>query len=213
MRANSYRGPRLERLWSSEVFVNTEHGINTAVCKLRHLLRDDLETPQFIQTVSGLGHRFVAPVRTFGPPPALRDAAVVDPNPEQPPATLEFVVRATGPPTFLVVLGASAVCVAILFLTIGPHPLASRLLHRGQPAIASIAVLPLNNLSGDPNQENFADGVTDELITMQAKESTLRITSRTSVMQYKGVHKPVSEIARALKVDATLEGSVSQSGR
>jgi len=51
-----------ERLWSSEVFVDTEHGINTAVRKLRHLLRDDAEEPKFIQTVTGMGYRFVAPV-------------------------------------------------------------------------------------------------------------------------------------------------------
>jgi DNA-binding winged helix-turn-helix (wHTH) protein len=57
-----------ERLWSSEVFVDTEHGINTAIRKLRHLLRDDPDKPQFIQTVTGVGYRFVAPVTTIGPP-------------------------------------------------------------------------------------------------------------------------------------------------
>jgi TolB-like protein len=109
-------------------------------------------------------------------------------------------------------LSASAAVLIVLVLTmIGPYPLAARLLHRGSPAITSIAVLPLDNLSGDPNQEYFADGMTDELITMLAKNSTLRITSRTSVMQYKGAHKPLPEIARALNVDGILEGSVSRS--
>ncbi|MGC2297479.1 MAG: hypothetical protein WA476_01675, partial [Acidobacteriaceae bacterium] len=87
-----------------------------------------------------------------------------------------------------------------------------RLLHRNpQPVISSLAVLPLDNLSGDSSQDYFADGMTDELITMLAKDSTLRIVSRTSVLQYRGARQPLPEIARALHVDAILEGSVSRS--
>jgi TolB-like protein/Flp pilus assembly protein TadD len=73
-------------------------------------------------------------------------------------------------------------------------------------------VIPLENLSGDPGQEYLADGMTDELITQIAKNSMLRVTSRTSVMQYKGVHRPLPEIASALGVDGILEGSISRSG-
>ena len=201
-----------QRLWSSEVFVDTEHGINTAIRKLRHLLRDDPEDPQFIQTVTGLGYRFIAPVTTVGTLSSEPVPAVAAPDPDHQPATPEAAARAPRRRRLWIVLSTSvAVFMAILVLTIGPHPLASRLLHRAQPTITSIAVLPLNNLSGDPKQEYFADGMTDELITMLAKYSTLRITSRTSVMQYKGVRRPLPEIARALKVDAILEGSVSQS--
>jgi serine/threonine protein kinase/Flp pilus assembly protein TadD len=76
----------------------------------------------------------------------------------------------------------------------------------------AIAVLPLENLSGDPSQEYFADGMTEELITRLAGISSLRVISRTSVMQYKGVHKPLPEIAKELKVDAVVEGSVMRSG-
>jgi TolB-like protein len=81
-----------------------------------------------------------------------------------------------------------------------------------RPQIRSLAVLPLDNLSGDPSQDYFADGMTDELITMLAKNSTLRVVSRTSVMQYKGVRRPLPEIARALGVDGILEGSIARSG-
>jgi TolB-like protein len=84
-------------------------------------------------------------------------------------------------------------------------------LHAAEP-IRSLAVLPLDNLSGEPGQEYFADGMTDELITMLAKNSTLRIVSRTSVMQYKGVHRPLPQIAQELGVDGILEGSVERSG-
>lgn len=80
-----------------------------------------------------------------------------------------------------------------------------------QPAtIRSLAVLPLQNLSGDPQQEYFADGMTEELITDLAKISALRVISRTSVMQYKGSKKPAPEVARELNVDALVEGSVER---
>src|SRR5215475_3125291 len=74
--------------------------------------------------------------------------------------------------------------------------------------IESLAVLPLENLSRDPEQEYFVEGLTDALITMLAKVGQLRLVSRTSVMRYKGVHKPLPEIARELGVDAIVEGTV-----
>jgi eukaryotic-like serine/threonine-protein kinase len=82
----------------------------------------------------------------------------------------------------------------------------------GAPRIQSIAVLPLANLSGDPDREFFADGVTEELITQLGKSTNLRVISRQSVMQFKHTSLPVSEIARKLDVDAVVEGSVLQSG-
>ncbi|MEP7132729.1 MAG: protein kinase [Acidobacteriota bacterium] len=79
-------------------------------------------------------------------------------------------------------------------------------------AIQSLAVLPLANLSGDPEQEYFADGMTEALITSLAQLSGLRVISRTSVMQYKNVRKPLTEIARELKVEGIVEGSVMRAG-
>ena len=79
-------------------------------------------------------------------------------------------------------------------------------------AIESIAVLPLENLTGDAGQEYFVDGVTDELIGQLAKIGALRVISRTSVMQYKGVDKSLTEIAQELNVDAVVEGTVYQVG-
>ncbi|MGI9069590.1 MAG: protein kinase domain-containing protein [Pyrinomonadaceae bacterium] len=80
------------------------------------------------------------------------------------------------------------------------------------PEIKSLAVLPLDNLSGDPAQDYFAVGMTEALITGLAKISALRVISRTSVMQYKGTRKTVPEIARELNVDAIIEGSVQRAG-
>jgi TolB-like protein/Flp pilus assembly protein TadD len=89
----------------------------------------------------------------------------------------------------------------------------TRLLARGPgTSIASLAVLPLKNLSADPEQEYFVDGMTEALITNLAKIGALRVISSTSVMQYKGVKKPLPQIARELKVDAVVEGSVQRSG-
>jgi TolB-like protein len=82
---------------------------------------------------------------------------------------------------------------------------------RGGP-IDSIAVLPLENLSRDPEQEYFADGLTEALITNLAKISALRVVSRTSAMHYKGVHRPLPEIARELGVEAVVEGTVQRFG-
>jgi TolB-like protein/DNA-binding winged helix-turn-helix (wHTH) protein len=203
-----------QRLWSSEVFVDTEHGINTAIRKLRHLLRDNSEDPKFIQTVIGMGYRFIAPItaiETAVPETVAPDAAAtITSDPARAPLATD-PVPAAGSRRLWVGIAAGAVLITFLAVTLGPHLLASRLLHRSiQPAIASLAVIPLDNLSGDPNQEYFADGMTDELITMLAKDSTLRITSRTSVMQYKGAREPLSQIARALNVEAILEGSISR---
>ncbi len=211
-----------KRLWDSEVFVDTEHGINTAIRKIRQVLRDDSEEPRYVQTVTGMGYRFVAPLsvvesavaaEALSPPVSETSGSIAadadplrGPEPEPLPSKPLSVRLATG-------AGYLAVTAFFVFIAVGVKPLKDRLLRRGaQPAVTSIAVLPLDNLSGDPGQDYFADGMTDELTTMLAKNSTLRITSRTSVMQYKGVHKPLPEIASALGVDGILEGSIARTG-
>jgi TolB-like protein/DNA-binding winged helix-turn-helix (wHTH) protein len=228
-----------QRLWGSEVFVDTEHGINTAIRKIRLVLDDNSEQPRFIQTVTGKGYRFVGSLTEI---PLLPEQdlshsfangdhveianLIASPPPEVSPAELPHIdgpqssnektasLQASRPRPWLVTLMALAF-LGILVIAFSPatRGFLSRLTHRPQPAkIESIAVLPLDNLSGDLNQEYFADGMTDELITMLTKNSTLRVTSRTSVMQYKGAHRPLREIAQALGVDGILEGSISRSG-
>jgi len=105
------------------------------------------------------------------------------------------------------VVGAIAVVLTVVGLNIGRWR--ERLLGGTGPGrIKSLAVLPLENLSGDPNQEYFADGMTEALIANLGKIGALRVISRQSVMRYKGSDKPLSEIARELNVDAVMEGSV-----
>jgi TolB-like protein/DNA-binding winged helix-turn-helix (wHTH) protein len=195
-----------ERLWPSDVFVDTEHGINTAIRKLRQILHDDSEEPQFIQTVTGMGYRFVAPVVTLpGSPLATKGE-------EDSEETVATATRSRG--RWWMVLAALAVLVAaVLAIPFHGRSLAALWLHHGsERAIKSIAVLPLSNFSGDPGQDYFAAGMTDELITMLAKDSTLSVTSRTSAMRYNGSTQPMREIAQALHVDGIIEGSVSRSG-
>ncbi len=199
-----------QRLWDQEVFVDTEHGINTAVRKIRTVLGDDPEKPRFLQTVTGMGYRFIAPVEVKGAIPAgepqeIQAGTVASSAPAH-PAKVHLKWWLAG--------GAVAITSALLLVvTVGPHPLAAGLLHRSQrPVISSVAVLPLENLSGDAGQSYFADGMTDEITTMLARNSTLRIPSRTSAMQFKEVHRPLREIASALNVDAIVEGSVERRG-
>jgi TolB-like protein/DNA-binding winged helix-turn-helix (wHTH) protein len=207
------RNEIVERLWEREVFVDTEHGINTAIRKIRQALRDDSEEPRYIQTVTGKGYRFIAPL-TRQAAPAHDEiatsngaaAAIVPPlsqpeSPSVPPARAQRGNRYRWM--------AASILLAAAAIIIG----ARYLIHRRAAAnIHSLAVLPLDNLSGDPSQEYFADGMTDELTTMLAKDSTLRIVSRTSVMQYKKARRPLGEIARALDVDGIVEGSVERTG-
>ncbi len=198
-----------KRLWDTDVFVDTEHGINTAIRKIRTVLRDDPEDPHYVQTVTGMGYRFVAPVIAEPIPlqtePAAQTPAApaseAEPPLAQPPSSRRRLWLA---------VAALATLAIVLALTIGPRSVLAHLLHRNGPAITSLAVLPLDNLSGDPNQDYFAAGITDELTTMLARNSTLRIVSRTSAMQFKGAHQPLPEIARSLNVDAIVEGSITR---
>jgi len=106
-------------------------------------------------------------------------------------------------------LGGAAIITAALAFNIAG--MRDRLFARSIPPIRSIVVLPLQNLSGDPSQDYFADGMTDELITELAQVSSLRVISRTSAMRYKTIAKTAPEIARELNVDSVLEGSVGRS--
>jgi TolB-like protein/DNA-binding winged helix-turn-helix (wHTH) protein len=225
-----------EHLWDSEVFVDTEHGINTAIRKIRQVLRDDPERPRFLVTVTGKGYRFIGTVvevrvsvaeEERGLPLQEADGPGVDGVEVLPPPPFAvqdpIASRAELPSeregqsrrrsrlwVWLVGLGG-AVAVVLLVLAIGLRARSLRA-RAGGTKINSLAVLPLDNLSGDPGQNYLADGMTDELTTMLAKNSTLRVISRTSVMQYKGAHRPLPEIARALGVDGILEGSIERSG-
>ncbi len=192
-----------KRLWTNDTFVDFDHGVNIAINKLRDALGDSPEKPQFIETLPRRGYRFIASVDApktsrDGEPPALATSS----SPAGRTASGSIAWRRALLPALL-----ALTLVAVFFSSVRAWRGYS-----GGSRIRSLAVLPLENLSGDPSQEYFADGMTEELTTSLAKIKSLRVISRTSAMQYKKTRKPLAEIARALSVDAVVEGSVARSG-
>jgi TolB-like protein/DNA-binding winged helix-turn-helix (wHTH) protein/Flp pilus assembly protein TadD len=193
-----------QKLWPTDTFVDFEHSTNTAVKKLREALGDDAENPRFIETLPRYGYRLIAPVQ------AVETNGTCS-EPEAPPAppprgqrTVLWLSLA------LLVLAAIAVICTLAF---DWGHLRSRLIAgSGGRHIGSIAVLPLRNLSNDPQQEYFSDGMTDELITALAKLKSFKVISHTSVERYKQSNRTLPDIARELGVDAVIEGTVMRSG-
>ncbi|MBV9574816.1 MAG: tetratricopeptide repeat protein, partial [Acidobacteriales bacterium] len=185
------------------------HSLNAAVKKVRSALDDDSETPRFVETVPRRGYRFLYPV---GEQP-LKSAGTSDTE-KSAAALLQPIAtpRVKRPVRLALVLVAAVAALLAVLLAANAGGWRDRLRGRPGAAIRSIAVLPLVNLSGDASQEYFADGMTDALITELSKIASLRVISRTSVMQYKAAHKMLPEIARELNVDGVVEGSVMRSG-
>ncbi|MDE3137445.1 MAG: tetratricopeptide repeat protein [Acidobacteriota bacterium] len=198
-----------DRLWSADTFVDFDVGLNTAVRRLRDALGDDAETPRFIETLHRRGYRFLAPVHWESESMAAQAAPGADAKTA--PHAGQAPTGRHGKRQIRLAWIAVAPMVALLVAFAVP-PVRHVFLPSGAARIQSIAVLPLENLSGDPGQEYFADGMTDALITHLARIGPLRVISRTSVMPYKAARKPLAQIARELNVDAIVEGSVVRSG-
>ena len=190
-------------IWSADTFVDFDHSLHNAIARLREVLGDSVNTRRYIETLPRRGYRFIAPVTGVGIRPqgsaiqngqATKAPVVLSPTNTQ--AVLAFTLL-----SFLAVG-------SLLWLVrrAGHHTAAA-------PCLRSIAVLPLDNLSGDSSQDFFVDGMTDELITDLAKVGSLRVVSPTSVMRYKGTRKGLPEITRELNVDGIVEGSVMRSGQ
>jgi TolB-like protein/DNA-binding winged helix-turn-helix (wHTH) protein len=207
------------KLWPEDTFVDFEHSLNAAVNKLREALGDDANNPRFIETVPRRGYRFVAQVEgplSASPPdftnqgaPAAKQEAehlVVEPVAEVPVPSRKRTPRWT---VWVAFIACAFLAAFLVGFDVGG--LRQRFLGTPHPgAIRSLAVLPLGNLSHDPEQEYFADGMTEELITELGKVAALRVISHTSVNRFKGTKKPLQEIARELQVDAIMEGTVSR---
>ncbi len=207
----------IEKIWGKDVFLDADNSINSAIRKIRQVLKDDPEHPRFLKTVTGRGYRFIAPVVEAGAP-----------SPQVPAQGLGTGLNTEAVPVAAAVtqdstqtskshhqgLWASVLLAAALLLLLG-LAVAWRQRHAGRATLApirSIAVLPLENLTGDPAQQYFADGMTDALITNLAQIGSLRVISRTSTMHYRDSNKALPEIAKELGVDAVVEGSVARSG-
>jgi TolB-like protein/DNA-binding winged helix-turn-helix (wHTH) protein len=202
------------RLWSEDTFVDFDHGLNSAVQRLRDGLSDTAEKARWIETVPRRGYRFVGSVEWTRSNGATRAGSLGASAPLVAP-----LVAPVSPPEIAQPmrggvlrwrLAALTVACALAAIIAGRAVYSFRASKSPAP-IRSLAVLPLENLSGDASQDYFADGMTDELITDLAKNSSLRVISRMSIMQYKGVHRSVRDLAHELGVDGILEGSVTRS--
>lgn len=229
----------VSRVWGKGVFFDTDNSIRGAIRKLRQALKDDAGSPRFIQTVTGQGYRFIAPVslpeerqRTATPgraPSAVPlNGPILEPevNASLHPAgprlvedgqdqTIENVTiphAMQGHRHARGWLWAGAMSLLLLVVVAGYILIQSRSPGPKQSRITSLAVLPLENLSGDPAQEYLADGMTEELIGRLSMIRGLRVISRTSVTQFKNTKLLAPEIARTLGVDALVEGSVIREG-
>jgi TolB-like protein/DNA-binding winged helix-turn-helix (wHTH) protein/Tfp pilus assembly protein PilF len=226
----------LDALWS-DVAV-TENALTRCIKETRAALGDDVQNPEFLRTIPRLGYEFIAEVERFGEPvnvgeEVLQEFRAVrlvtteedsDGHPHE-PVTAGNTAAVPVPPGLLplaarsrwTIIGgwlAGFVLVSLVVsLAVNFPKLRDRLLGRGSsPRITSLAVLPLQNLTGDNSQDYFVDGMTEELITELSKVHALRVISRQSVMQYKGGNRTVPQIARELDVDAVVEGSVLRAG-
>jgi TolB-like protein/Flp pilus assembly protein TadD len=202
------------RVWPNESFGDFDQALNISIGKLRNALGDSAESPRFIETLPKRGYRFIADVsvvdtdvRLKRQEPVTGDLPATGPGHKIRGIGLAVVPNRRQWPLGRVIVALALVLSLLIFF-------AWRFRSRtpAPSGIRSIAVLPLENLSGDASQNYFADGMTDELITDLAQISALRVISRTSVMVYKGARKPLPQIARELDVDAVVEGTVLRSG-
>ncbi len=212
-----------DRIWGDATFVDFDQGLNYCIRQIRLALSDGVSEPRYIETLPKLGYRFIADVVAI---PKLEEASPAaqnetetaiskdeasDSSNQSPPGPVILSPAILARRWFIWLIAA---CVCGVLVVLGVRFVLSRsgVKHLGQPAIQSLAVLPLKNLSGDATQEYLADGMTEELIGRLAGIRDLRVISRTSVMRFKDTKLSVPEIAKTLGVDTLVEGSVIREG-
>jgi TolB-like protein/DNA-binding winged helix-turn-helix (wHTH) protein/Tfp pilus assembly protein PilF len=211
----------IQNVWPN-TFVE-EANLSQNVFLLRKALGEKAQENRYIATVPGRGYRFVASVQEMDSEagasaekevPGINP--VLEPLPAAATSTPVFPGTSLAPPSgrpshrTAITWSAFAVAVVILLAFAQRHHWLGG--SAKAAGVSSIAVLPLENLTGDSGQDYFADGMTDALITDLAQIGALRVISHTSVEQYKGTRKPLPQIARELNVDAVVEGSVARAG-
>jgi len=192
----------LKRIWGTDVFVDADNSINTAIRKIRQALQDNPDEPRIVHTVSGKGYRFAAKDEVLAATRA-RPLHVPIPGTIHKERTGTRHWRKWLALVGIFVAAAGAILLRPAFLRRSPN--ADRVM---------LAVLPFQNISNDPAQEYFSDGLTEETITDlgQLSPEHLGVVARTTAMAYKHTNKSVSQIGRELGVDYILEGSVRREG-
>jgi TolB-like protein/DNA-binding winged helix-turn-helix (wHTH) protein len=218
-----------EKLWPADTFVDFEHSLNTSIKRLRQALNDSATEPRFIETLPRVGYRFIAPVTADASDESVVGSAAHTLQGPSPVSGIPGTTDQASSPrhwfAWFLGLALAAVAIAAVLVALNAARTRDRLAGilrppnnaAGLSAIAkksrrSVAVLPLQNLSADPSQNYFADGMTDELTTDLAQFADLRVISRTSAMHYKDGNKTAPQIGKELGVDALVEGSVQRVG-
>jgi len=193
------------RVWPEHTFVDFDHALNTAVKKIRAALNDEADSPRYLETVPRRGYRFIAPVQTELTPGRAaeehRAEVAEDPEIRRPLINRRVVALAAG----LIVV----VCGGYYW---NSHR--ARASGNNRPSRTMLAVLPFENLTNDPSQEFFSDGMTEETIAQLGRlnSQNIGVIARTSAMKYKHSGKGAQEIGRELNSDYLLEGSVRREG-
>lgn len=202
-----------QKLWSSSVYVDFDHGLNNAIARLREALGDVAATPHFIETVPRLGYRFIYPVGLEPPQQGVELTAASE-------DATAIGIGGVGVPRWpgrrkMAIAGIVSLVVVLGVLAgvwISRRPVAVPPTTATLTMEPSIAVLPFVNMSADVENEYFADGLSEELISKLAGVRGLKVAGQTSSFYFKGKREPTEVIAHALKVDHVLEGSVRRSG-
>ena len=222
-----------ERIWGKNVFLDVDNSINIAVRKLRRALNDEPDAPRFVVTVPARGYRFVAPIHEHGSTSPVPESSPVSPalevsvspaaeTAETRPTVITKVAEA--PQRYrwkgaLLIVGtafAFGLIVLVQHLSLRPSP-TSASIHPPQtpglplPDKPSIAVLPFTNIGGDPAQEYFSDGITNDLTTALSRLPGIFVIDRNSAFTYKGKAVKVQQVSRELGVKYVLEGGVQKS--
>jgi TolB-like protein/DNA-binding winged helix-turn-helix (wHTH) protein/Flp pilus assembly protein TadD len=206
------------KIWGKDVFLDTDSSINGAIRKIRQVLRDDPESPVFVQTVTGKGYRFIAVVTE--PIVAVEQGNISQklesPDTYRQDGNSPSSRRPLGAAWKLWPSAALLAALLVVILAVGAYELSqrSRLQSAGMQPRVMLAVLPFANLSNDPEQEYFSDGLTEETITDlgELNPERLGVIARTSAASYKHTTKTIAQIGRELGVDYILEGSVRREG-
>ncbi len=195
-------------LWPSDTFVDFDHGLNNAVMRVREVLLDSSDHPRYVETIPRRGYRFVAPVEDVPASSAVSgkgesertSSAAVLPAPVESNVALVSLDadRPRGQTVSRHWLSAPRIAIVVFIALVGLIVLAAFFLRGNRNSVGvnhlthstALVVLPLENLSGDKDQDYFADGMTDELIANLAKIRSLHVISRSTAMAYKGTRKP-----------------------
>jgi TolB-like protein/DNA-binding winged helix-turn-helix (wHTH) protein/Tfp pilus assembly protein PilF len=193
-----------QKLWHSDTFVDFEHGINTAMRKLRDALVDNAEQPHFIETLPKRGYRFIAPIEVSAS--LVHSSGVQALEPEANPIANRWWKSRTIWLFAATTLAVLAITSAVLWRSPQSAGAQTRIM---------LAVLPFDNLSADPSEDYFAEGVTEELITHLGRwnPERLGVIARTSSDVYKHASKTVAQVGRELGVDYIVEGSARRDGK